>query len=318
VGLSVVWLVYQAIYGVSFISIFRTMAGQHLAGDRPYLPWLFLHLNDVFMFIGWPLALLAGTAMIRTWRQARRQSTLSLGALLVGATALTLLVTDVSGILRGESGRVLLFLSPFVLLSAASACEARNSMTEHHPGWLLTAAQGAIVWVMIAFLPVNLSGVSQPPIASPPVQNPPNVSLPSGAVFGGVFRLNAFSGLVETRSDIPGRLQPTLVLWLDWQSSGQARVPYYLALIPVAPNQDAAVQATLKQPFDGQFPATCWRPGSGLIRDRVEVPLFEGGGAGDWWVSLSLVNGDTGEKLRVVATDGNGDDQVGLGPFPAP
>ncbi|MGH2592566.1 MAG: hypothetical protein ACRDGG_03550, partial [Anaerolineae bacterium] len=59
----------------------------------------------------------------------------------------------------------------------------------------------------------------------------------------------------------------------------------------------------------------CWLPESGLIRERVEVPLFEGGGEGEWWISLSLVDGDTRQRLGVVTPDGSHSDQVGLGPF---
>jgi hypothetical protein len=138
--------------------------------------------------------------------------------------------------------------------------------------------------------------------------------LPAQAVFGDVLRLTAVAGHGEVTQASTASSTAQLVLWLDWTSSGQVDVPYYLSFIPVSPRGDSAAQATLLQPFDQNYPTTCWLPQSGPLRERVEIPV-EPTLAGDWWVSLSLINGNTGEKLGVLHPDGSRDDQVGLGPF---
>jgi hypothetical protein len=151
-------------------------------------------------------------------------------------------------------------------------------------------------------------------VAPPLTERPETDYLPDGAVFGDALRLEGFAGRVEMLPDVDGAEQPTLVLWLNWQSSGQVDRPYYLSFIPVSPDGQPT-RATLVQPFGGAYPTTCWRPESGLIQDRYEVPLYVDDAGGEWWVSLSLMDGDTGDKLDVTMPDGSHDDQAGIGPF---
>ncbi|MSP12335.1 MAG: hypothetical protein EXR62_05185 [Chloroflexi bacterium] len=156
-----------------------------------------------------------------------------------------------------------------------------------------------------------------PPPAVPPAQveaAPDAQILPANAVFGNVVRLKAFSGKVEMRSDAQGHAQPVLVSWLDWEPIGRMDTPYYLSFVPVAPDRQAATSATLLQPFNWLYPATCWKPEDGELRDQVEVPLFKSQ-QGDWWASFALVDGNTGKTLDVVTPDGKHDSQVGIGPF---
>ena len=70
-GLSSVWLVFYAAGGSGFWSIWQTAEQAHVALDRPYWPWLALHLNDFFMFSGWTFALLAIVAAWRALRSVR-------------------------------------------------------------------------------------------------------------------------------------------------------------------------------------------------------------------------------------------------------
>jgi len=55
-------------------------------------------------------------------------------------------------------------------------------------------------------------------------------------------------------------------------------------------------------------------PGAGVLQDQIEVPLFVAQD-GDWWVSLRLVDAQTGQALDVVNPDGSRDTQAGLGPL---
>jgi hypothetical protein len=288
--------------------------GAHLALDRPYWPWLFLHVYDYGMFTGWPLVILAGLGMWRVWVKVRLRQPLSDGDVLAIAVLATLFAIDLSGAMRGESGRILLFLTPFVLPLAASVL-----MTERSGGsdWIITAGQVVTALVMIAFLRVMGSEFKELPPAAPPAvaQTLPAAKLPSGAVFGDAFHLMAFSGAIKGQPDSNGQGQSTLVLWLEWESSQQVDRPQVLSLTPITPDGRTAGDAVLRQPLDGGYQTTCWLPRSGLIRDRMKISFPEPSQEGSWWVSLSMADMETGEKMKVVGPNGERDDQVRLGPF---
>ncbi|HEY3291368.1 MAG TPA: hypothetical protein VGK87_14660 [Anaerolineae bacterium] len=309
-GLATVWVVYDIFTGVSFVDVLRTATAPHLALDRPYGPWLFLHLYDYFIFTGWPIVLLSGIAVVGAVARWKRNRTLSMGGLLAIASAATLLVLDVSGTMRGESGRILLFLTPFFLLCAADVISVSP-----RSGAVATLGQALIVVTMAAFLRVIGAGFNTPSPISPPLlaQESPRESFPSGAVFDGVLHLNTFSGYVTDVRDSKGGVTPTLKLWLEWQSSGQVNVPYWMSLLPVAPDGQLG-QPLLRQPFDTAYPTTCWLPRSGLIREQVDVPLPATGNDGAYWVSLALLKRN-GDHAPVLLPNGAHDVQTGLGAF---
>lgn len=313
-GLSSVWLLFSIIAGMTPWALFSSAMSGHLSLERPYLPWLILTLNDVFIFTGWPVVLLAG---LGAW-QAIRSLTLRTSWPIVAGLAITLLATllavDISGMVQGESGRILLYLSPLFLLVASMPLRADEKGSQSVV--IITAAQAAMLLVMVGFVHVVDSGISKPPAAPPDLAASPQTDyLPSGALFDSTLRLERFAGHIETRQSADGDMQPVLILWLDWQSTGQVDKPYYLSFIPVAPDGQAASEAILIPPFNTEYPTTCWLPSSNPIRDRYEIPLFATSTQGDWWVSLSLVDGCTGEPSSVALPDGSQDAQVGIGPF---
>ncbi len=206
----------------------------------------------------------------------------------------------------------MLFLSPWLLMTAASALDGDLKL-----GNVLTLVQGVTVIAMIVCLRVLDAGeFVRPPLAPPAVTVAASEAefLPSGAVFGGQARLNSFAGRIEKRLDAKGNEQAVLLLWLNWEATRAMDVPYYLASLPVAPDGEVPPAATLQQPFRQLYPTTCWKPGAGELADQIEVPLFKSQ-AGDWWVSFSLIDGKTGQTLEVENPDGSRDHQVGLGPF---
>ena len=315
-GLSVVWVIFYLASGVPPWAILLEATTAHTALNRPYWPWLFLHAYDYGMFSGWPLAALAGLGVWRAAAKLCAKQPLSDGEMLILAASAALLILDLSGALRGETGRILLFLTPFFLLAVAYALNAGASADARQSGWVLVVGQAVIIVVMVAFLRVIETEFDQEPPPAPPAltQIRPAPAIPSGAVLG-ALRLNSFSGKIEQDMDAEGRTQSFLVLELEWTSRGQVDIPYLVSLVPVAPDGQAANQSTLTQPLHGLYPTTCWLPGSGPIRDYIRIPLFESDQDGGWWVSLSLIDGKTGEKVDVVMPDGARDDQVGLGPF---
>lgn len=310
VGVTLLWSIF---YGVSQImpwDILQQSFDEHLSLDRPYLPWLFLHVNDFLMFTGWPVALLAGGGLWQIVKRLRLREKLTESTLLTLCAALTVLVMDISGTTQGESGRIWLLMSPFVLLAAADYLASwQESSKADGAGLAITAMQGILLVVMVAFLRVISSGLDKPPDQPPQVvEISPTPTIQNGSVFGNAVELVSFSGEVETTA-------PVLRLWVHWKSREQLDTPYYVAFIPVAPNGQSAPEATVVQPFEGKFPVTCWIRNSDLMQDFYEIRLFDADVSGDWWVSMSLVNGRTGEKLPVELADGQRDTQIGLGPF---
>jgi hypothetical protein len=311
-GLASVWIIYYLLTGVTFLEIAREIGRAHLGLERPYWPWLILHLNDFFMFAGWPLTLVAGLGVWRAVERMRTRAGALPADLVAVAGLITLIGLDVSGTLRGESGRILLYLAPLLLLVAARVLKDEGAPAQ----WAVTGTQALVVLGMVAFLRVMGSEFHPAPAAAPEVAATPLAASPSGAVFADALRLDSFAGQVVSQAGANGQPQPMLNLWLDWYSTGQVDTPYYLSLLPVAPGGQPT-QATLVQPFDQKYPTTCWLPASGLIRARVDVPLADLAASGDWWVSLRLLDGGTGQPAQVTLPDGSQDQQVGLGPFPA-
>ena len=314
-GLLVVWVLYDVLAGVSFFDVLRTASSAHLAMDRPYLPWLFMHLYDYFIFTGWPVILPALMAVAAAVLTLKRRQALNTGALLALSAGATLLLLDLSGTMRGESGRILQFMTPFFLVSAAGWLTSVAKTRAQRAGWLITLAQGLVVVVMISVLRVmGAEFITPAPVASPElVQASPRESFPNGALFAQALKLNTFSGYVSDAVDAQGVSRPVLNVWLEWQSSGQVDTPYWMSLLPVAPDGTLG-QAVLRQPFDTRYPITCWLPRSGVIREQFTVTLPATTKEGGYWVSLSLLD-RTGKPASVVMPDGSLDTQTGLGAF---
>lgn len=303
-GLSLTWVIYWMISGVTVFDILQQTFDEHLALDRPYLPWLWLHVNDFFMFTGWPFVLLAGIGLLQIVRQWVKTKQLSLGKWVLLGTCVTLLLMDLTGTTQGESGRIWLFLSPFVLVGTASALAS-------HPGhfWngaLVTGTQALALAVMVGTLPVVNSGLTEPPTMPPEVRPPPSPLIPVEASFADTLNLTAFSGTVEGN---------TIQLWLDWEANGRLETPYYIALLAVDQNGEPAEEAVVVQPFEeNNYPITCWDSESGMIRTYFEVPLKNEATPGAWWVSLSLVDRE-GRAVSVRTGANERDFQVGIGPI---
>ncbi len=315
IGLLTVWVVFYAMFGVTFLDILRTAAASHLGLDRPYLPWLFLHLYDYFMFAGWPIVVLAAIGVVAAVRAWFRNHTLDAGATLLISTAATLVALDLSGTLRGETGRILLFFTPFFLYGAGSVVESGAFASDRRAAWILSVGQVIIVAVMLSVLHVMGLMWNTPSPVEPPAltATSPRELIPGGAVFDSVLHLTGFSGVVQDQIAGDGPVSPTLDLWLDWQSSGSVDYPYWMSLLPIAPD-GALGQATLRQPFNNKYPMTCWLPRSGAIREHFTVPLPASTKDGAYWVSLALMD-RAGKRTTVVMPDGSRDTQAGIGGF---
>ncbi len=110
--------------GVDALGVFEQGLGAHSsitgrASFRSYHVWVWLNLVEFGVFLGLPLAALGASAIPRLVRALRGVSGRMLPAYLGAAALLTLLLLDVSGMVRGETGRLWLFFAPWLAAAVA-------------------------------------------------------------------------------------------------------------------------------------------------------------------------------------------------------
>lgn len=290
-GCAVFWLVYGALSGVTLFDIMRASFARHLSLNRPYLPWLFLHPYDMYLFIGLPLAALS---LWRIWRSRQLET----NANIFGAAAgVSLVILVLSGTGRGETGRVWLFFAPLWLLLAADVLRGMR-----YRGAVI-AMQCAVLLCMAAVVQANFTELT--PVPAPPSAAPP--AFPINARF-----VRASDEVTLTGLDVE-QTEGAVALRLHWRAEGRyVRGMYQLALIPIAPDGGPRDPVSWI-PYDGNYPPSCWLPGHEFA-DTVTVLLGADPPPGDWLFSLSIIDVFTRQPMDVVNASGRMDSQVGIGP----
>lgn len=290
----------------------------HLEIERPYLPWVFIHVWDWVLYNGVVFVPLWIAGLVYWLR--RREGAPPVLALALLATVLLLAV---SGTARGESGRVWAFFTPLLLLAAADGLQRIYSTELRLSSRLLVLAGQAVMLLALAVsLDVMNSGLIPPPITSGVVAIRPYID--TNAAFAstegaGQFRLTGWSAEQDDDS---------LRLNLRWHGEAQGFVPYWFGVVLVAPD-GTAYDAGVWQPGQarptlannsaaerGTYPTTCWQPDE-TIEDSILLSLPAAAVAGDWWVSLAAFDAEAngGTRLATTLPDGASDVQVGLGPI---
>jgi Dolichyl-phosphate-mannose-protein mannosyltransferase len=290
-GLILPWLGYGLASGFTPLDLLQLAMSEHLSLDRPYLPWLWLHFWEWALFTGLPLIVLWLLNAIKGKRDFLGLSLL-----------LTMIILILSGTARGETGRVWLFFSPFVLIVAAFTLQNRRS------SWLaISGAQAVLMIVLAIVLPVI-----DAPDMTPPPNSPTFVSAsrPATANFDENFRLENWDA--ESDGD-------AIILRLNWQPLRQMTTPYWFSALLVSPAGAPAGEALVWQPLETRYPTTCWQANA-IVSDSVRLPLPADAPTGDWWISLSAF-GDVDhpeQRVPVTFSDGSTDTQIGLGPVNVP
>jgi len=307
-ALSVPWIIHALAGGSSPFDILRTAFGWHLALDRPYLPWLWMHSWEWLLMTGIPpgvVWLMGAWRRLRRWRES--------GPVLGAALLLAMVVLILSGTARGETGRVWLFFSPFVLIAAAGEADHREGEVGDNgntdlSGALMNLSQAALMIALAVSWPVIGLGDSITPPPQPP--GGAEVSQPADAVFAESFRLVGWDARVGDQR---------VVLTLNWQADATMTTPYWFSALLVAPNGAPLLEAVVWQPLATRYPTTCWRPGE-QVGDTVTLPLPSDAAPGEWWISLAAFAdpNDALDRLPVRLPDGATDTQVGLGPVTVP
>ncbi len=289
-GVLIVWGGFMLIGGSSPWAILQVAFDSHLALDRPYVPWLWMHF--------WEWALLGSVPLVTLWLGSLVVARRPLNALAL-ALAVTMLVLLLSNTARGETGRVWLFFTPVVMLAIA-----RPDYTLRD--WrALYAAQAVMLIVLVGTWNV----MEAPDVQAPPPTPPPAPALNSIDVpFDAGFTLVGWGGQV-----VDGAID----LSLAWRGDQFVTTPYYFAAIAVAPDGTLS-DSVVWQPQATTYPTTCWY--GQRVGDRITIPLPADAPATGWYVSLSAFADVDAPLMRVplVLPDGTRDQQIGIGPIDAP
>jgi hypothetical protein len=301
VGLVIPWLLFWLAGGQNFFDLLRTSMQFHLSLDRPYWFWVWMHVWDWIMWTGVGLALLWLGGIWNWWRSRKTAEFPLLGVTLL----ISMLILTISGTARGETGRVWLFFSPFMVAAAVDGLKRVTDASRDN--WLLiTAAQAVLLIVMVACLDVVSTNFTAPPA---PAQT--TVAHDANATFGAdAFQLTGWDAQYQNGN---------VHLHLRWQGLSQVTTPYWFTAILVAPDGQTVNVDPWQPGGDSRYPTTCWQPGQ-MVGDTISLPLPTSPEKGDWWISLAVYGDRQSPDGRLAVTQPGqpADTQIGLGPVNVP
>ena len=239
-GLIMPWVIFWFLSGETIVDLLQTSLDHHLDLDRPYWFWVGMHVWDWMLWSGIGLALLwliglwrslscfvkgsvndSGKAdkagLVPTYHNGSVEMAYMPSANILNLSLLlTILIMTTSGTTRGESGRIWLFMSPFLLIAALAALQqlTKNEsvgavrelplLNNKHIlsfTWFtlaITIGQAVLMVALTANLAVIGSEFTRP--TPPPTQSVTYAPLDarySTSDQGDVFRLVGWSGAVE-------------------------------------------------------------------------------------------------------------------------
>ncbi|MBZ0318777.1 MAG: hypothetical protein K8L91_20345 [Anaerolineae bacterium] len=316
VGLSMLWIIFWLYSGNSPFEIIKISLTEHRdIAQKSYLAWVFLHPYDVLMFSGWPITGLALWGLWRVVQKRREKSAYALSDLLISAFWLTWLLVIISGSVQGETARIMIFLTPFLLLIAVPLFTQGRFWDMP-----LLIGQAATVAVMAAVLPVV-------PLDLNPQVTEPRTDLarlegfefhPSGATFSsreyqGEFELTQYRFVAD-----PAR--QAITFDFDWRGQHRTERPYQFELVAYAENEiDGKIQSApfYWYPQNSNYLTTCWQDGD-KIADVIVMSLPSVSMPVVWEVHLRAIDERTGDKVQVTSADGIITDYATLGPINYP
>ena len=304
-GAASVWLVYQAIYGVSFWDVFSTAMQTHFHLGRSYQVWVGYNLYDFLTFLGVPVAVLFVAESAQSWRLAvRTRLAISPQAIPALAVSATILALDLAGVARGEVGRMWLLWMPAACLVAALGLARRRGRSSYSLVLALLALQALFFTLFLRIMSTGMPSF-QPHRAE---MYPPAVSRPLQVRFGDEIALVGYD--LEPPTAVPGE---TIYLTLYWQALRQPDRPYTVFTHLLDPRGELRGQQD-NMPVRGNLPTTCWQPGEYVV-DEYDIAVAAAAPPGQYWVEVGLYWLQTGERLSVSGPRTTLPDRVLLGPL---
>jgi hypothetical protein len=284
-GAGILWLGYWLWTGVAPLDVWQAASAVHLELERPYWPWLVLHLQDFFSFGGWILAGLFLLGFFATCRRFRE----GLGDNLAFALGVSVILLDVSGLSRAEVSRVWL---PYLPLMAVTAAAALDQIKKPGSAFgLVTAALALNLLAVGGFLrPIDPEMIDPPLI--PPAE-PASHAVPINARFGDLAYLEGYRLTQSINQDG----QHALELVLNWRALARSDQVYYVFVHFFAPNGERVAQSD-DIPAQQGYPTTCWRVGQRL-GDSYLITLPPESPRGSYAMKVGLYLLDSGKRLTV-------------------
>ncbi|HZY45858.1 MAG TPA: glycosyltransferase family 39 protein, partial [Anaerolineae bacterium] len=283
VGVFSIWIVYQAIEGVSLIQIVQTMLPIHTGYEFDRLTWIFNHPYEFSSFLGIGFAGLLIFISIRSIRQAKNGQpdplTLSLG--------LSLIVLTLIDPARDETARTWMIFMPLAIVVISQLmAEPTGDAKRFGVVWTLVALQ---LLVMIATLQVIQVGLSGPPSTRSTLSSIPSNISSVQVNFGDMV------DLIGYRIDRPAPDQLSLDLY--WKTVGPIDQPY-VVFNHVLNQQGKIIAQQDSRPQNGQPLMTCWQPGE-IFLDQHIIPIDPQAASGKVNLELGLYDAVTGIRVSV-------------------
>ncbi len=297
-GCAALWLIFWIGWGVAPWEIARAGIGQHyelVSSRRNYAWWLLFNLVDLLTFVG--VVWLAGFLWL-TGRSIRQKRPQAAGWLAI-SLAVFILLLDLSGSTRGETGRLWLFFTPLMALLGAGFLALEY--VEHSTRILLVALQLLLVTALgFAWRPIEaVIVVAQ----EPEMPAMPEELQPAGVRFGDHIVLKG-ADVVATPDE--GQLEVTFV----WSALASVDRPYTV-FTHLLDSAGTIVAQHDGWPVGNQWPPTCWGVNEAIV-DRHMITLPEDLAPGVYRLVTGLYDPVSGERLRT----GSGDDFYLVGELP--
>ncbi len=282
-GTLSIWLVYWLGSGVTPFAIYRAAAPARHDLARSYPLWLVGNVYDFAVFAGLPAFLLALPARRELdWRRWGKFT-----AVLLAFWGFFILF-DLSGMIRGEVGRIWLMLAPFPALLAA---RTNAGPTPSRKGLALMGVAALAAFGM--GMRWQVTTLEWPTAELRPIaMTAPSIPRPLTADFGADIELLGYD-LAQTGGE--------LRLTLFWHSLTRPDIPFHVFIHLTDAEGNLVAQQDV-MPQDGRLPTTCWQPDE-FISDAhlLDVSALP---PGKYAITVGLYDQATGQRLGEAVIGG--------------
>ena len=290
-GTVSLWLICWLTLGLDPLAVIRTGMAQHfeiVTGRRDYRLWVGYNLYDFAAFLGLPLAFLFLARVLASFQCAAGRRWHKVDAV-AAATALTLLILDLSATSRGEVARLWLFLTPPVVVAAVSLLKDRRLLTTLA---VLQAASLLVFGLFLNLVPV----VPLPTLERMRLTGLPLIQHETRATFGDQIELLGYDLA-------PSKIRPgeTLEITLYWHGLVEPQQSYKVFVHLLDSDGTLHTQAD-GVPVSWALPTTCWVRGE-VIADPYVLTLPLDAPPGDYTLAVGFYLEATGERLPVGERD---------------
>lgn len=298
-GVASIWLAYWLSWGVAPWEIARVALQQHyelVTQFRNYAWWLGYNLVDLLTFVGvvWVLGYL--WLLGRAFRRGLRQP----AGWMALAILLLIIVLNVSGSTRGETGRLWLFFTPLIALTGAGFLATCFPQPGRQLG-LLAVQLMLLLGLGLAWRPTQAVIVV--------AQEPDMMPVPAGATSLNItFPQEPITLESYTLQQTASALELTLV----WSAQGIASYPYTV-FTHLQDSEGNIIAQQDNWPGQGQWPPSCWTAGD-MVVDPYRIELPERLPAGEYTLTAGVYNANTNARLLTIS----GNDLVFIETIPIP